>query len=460
MKQRLILNDIAPDFKRDNQQQAGYIEAKKAQTVGFVANYLRTSGAKGIVLGISGGVDSFLVGCLCADACRQEGATLLLLLLPNGEQSDIDDARACAARVCEIYPSAQVEEISIRNGYEGAIADLRASVHFSSEDVYAMGNLQPRLRMMYQYALARQLLVAGTDHATESITGFYTKYGDGGSDINPIQELVKDDIYDMSSAYGAPKVVLEKRPAAGLGISADDESELGIKYADICAYLKGEKIGDAVRDKLEGAYTRSMHKRALPASLKDVYINRPETTIVVVDLIRAFVDGALACENSEKAVINTVALINRHPAWNVLYVRDSHPAGHCSFTENGGIWPAHAVQGTESEEFVQALYTDVKKTVNAPIARYNVFNKGMDAAQEQYSAIDATNSAFGSLQDNLARRVIVTGAATEYCVLETVKDLLAAGFDVVVREDCLAYVDVQGHQDALAEMRVAGVPVR
>ena len=396
MKQRLILNDLSPDFKRDTQTSEEYIAHKKAQIIDFVERYLKRSGAKGIVLGISGGVDSFLVGALCAIACANLGRKMYLVLLPNGRQNDIEDARACAKRFMELNPQAVCDTVSIAGGYAGAVSDLKDARGFE-RDVYTLGNLQPRLRMLYQYALARGMLVAGTDHATEAITGFYTKFGDGGSDINPIQELVKDDIYAMSKALGAPEAVIIKQPAAGLGISATDEDELGLKYADICAYLKGNKIADDVRERLEAAYDRSAHKRALPASLKDEYcVARPTVRIHVGQV------------GDERILKTTIADINAHPQQIVFYAGNRAPE--------------------------QAFYEEIVKTVNTPIARYNMFDTSSGEAQ---------NETFGLLSDCLKRefveRVVVSGEVGA-ALSDIVVWLMHNGFEVTLLKDCLTRI--------------------
>ncbi|MEA5004684.1 MAG: NAD(+) synthase [Christensenella sp.] len=396
MKQRLILNDISPDFKRDTQTSEEYIEKKKKQSIAFVEHYLEWSGAKGIVLGMSGGVDSFLVGALCAVACGNTNRKLHLVLLPNGQQSDIGDAHACAKRIVEINPQTVCDSVSIAGGYAGAVSDLKGATGFSG-DVYTLGNLQPRLRMMYQYALSKGMLVAGTDHATESITGFYTKYGDGGSDINPIQELVKDDIYEMSKMFGVPEAVLKKQPAAGLGISATDEEELGIRYDDICAYLKGYKIADDVREKLEGIYDRSAHKRALPASLKDEYYVKKPTVHIHVGQI-----------SDERILRTTIADINAHPEQIVLYIGEYAPE--------------------------QAFYDEIIKTVNTPIAHYNMF-----CVKDK----EAVNETFGNLTDCLKRdmvgRVVVSGEVGT-ALSDAVVWLMHNGFEVTLLKDCLTRI--------------------
>jgi NAD+ synthetase len=458
MVQRTIINDISPDFRRDNQTQAQYLNKKSGQIIDFVARYIRKSGARGIVLGVSGGIDSFLVGALCAEACKREGAGLRLIILPKGRQADIADARESVRKIREIYPAAEDETVPIDDAYNGAVAGLTGRNGFAP-DVYTLGNLQPRIRMMYQYALAGGMLVAGTDHPAEAVTGFYTKYGDGGTDINPIQELVKDDIYEMAAMYGAPEALMEKRPAAGLGISADDEAELGISYGDLCAYLRGRPVGLDARDKIEAAYFRSTHKRAMPASLKDEYNITEPFTFLLVDFVGSFLDGPLKCERGWEALERTIRHINLHPEGNVLYARDCHPAGHCSFEENGGIWPAHAVSGTKGVEFPDALYNEIVKTSNTPLADYNVFQKGMRREHEQYSAYEADNGVFGCLGRQLTSNVLVAGMATEYCVLQTVKTLLENGHHVHVLRDCLGYVSAHGHEKALRQMERAGAQI-
>ncbi len=459
MVQRDILGNIAPDFKRDNQTQEQYIEEKKNATVEYIKDYVTGSCMGGIVLGISGGVDSFLAGALCALALKELNKTLRLVILPNGVQADYADAEQCVAQIKALYPAAIADTVSIAGGYRAALADLEGAAGFS-QDTYTLANLQPRLRMMYQYALAKDLLVAGTDNAAEAITGFFTKYGDGGSDVNPLQELVKDDIYRMAKLLGAPKAVMEKSPAAGLGISEDDESELGLKYKDICAYLKGYAINAAETQTLEGIYTRSMHKRAMPASMRDLYQHTETFSLVVVDLVQDFIDGTLACQNAAQALENSLRVINKYPQSQVLYIKDCHPQNHCSFEENGGRWPVHAVEDTPGSSFPQAFYTQIKKTTNTPIAHYNVFKKGTDPKKEQYSALDAQNETFGSLKQNLAPHVVVAGAATEYCVLHTVKDLMKEGFRVTVLKNCLAYVEESTHRAALEQIAQAGAHIK
>ncbi len=387
MKQREILSDLSPDFRRENETQQAYLSKKKEASVDFVKRYVGASGARGVVLGVSGGVDSFLAGAICARAMKELGKKLYLVILPNGVQRDYADAADSVVQIKTIDPEAVTDTVSIEHAYAGAIKDLSAAQGFF-DDSYTLGNLQPRIRMMYQYALAKGMLVVGTDHATEAITGFYTKYGDGGTDFNPLQELVKDDIYAMAAEFGAPAALLEKQPAAGLGISADDESELGMKYKDICAYLKGWKIDPEVSGKLEAAYDKSRHKRALPASLKDEYYIPAQATHLHM--------GAVC---GTDVLARTAAYMNAHPGQNVLYVADEPEIRLCEL---------------------------VKKTVNTPIGHYNCFGALENGAE---------NEAFGTVFENIRNNVVISGKTEE--VAKILPSLESRGVCVTLAHGCL-----------------------
>ncbi|MNR42035.1 NH(3)-dependent NAD(+) synthetase [compost metagenome] len=114
-----------------------------------------------------------------------------------------------------------------------------------------------------QYALAFELglIVVGTDHASEAVTGFYTKYGDGAVDITPLSTLNKRQVRSLAAKIGVPQSVLDKAPTAGLWDGQTDEDELGITYGDNSDYLEGKQIDPAVQEKLENQYRKTEHKR-------------------------------------------------------------------------------------------------------------------------------------------------------------------------------------------------------
>ena len=191
------------------------------------------------------------------------------------------------------------------------------------------------------------------------------------------------------------------------------------------------------------------------------------SALVVVDMLYDFIDGSLACLNAENAVKATLAAIDSKTkgqggedheildTFPILFIRDHHPADHSSFKDQGGIWPSHCVAGTRGSEIHQSL---------APCASEELtFDKGCDRDTEQYSGFEAVNNAGQPLAEVLelldTTDVYVCGIATEYCVRNTCEDLQKAGFKVHLLKDCIAYVDLQGHQKALAEMAAKGISI-
>ncbi len=178
-----------------------------------------------------------------------------------------------------------------------------------------------------------------------------------------------------------------------------------------------------------------------------------DSALIVVDMIYDFIDGSLACQEADKALANTVTYIGEKHPYPILFIRDHHPAGHCSFAAQGGPWPPHCVQGTRGAEIHKDLLPFVEEDL--------CFYKGEDPTQEQYSGFEGKNQAGQSLAEVLElmeiRNPIVCGIATEYCVRNTAEDLMKAGFNVTVLKDCLAYVDAQGHKEALEAMKAESI---
>lgn len=178
-------------------------------------------------------------------------------------------------------------------------------------------------------------------------------------------------------------------------------------------------------------------------------------THLVIDMLNDFIYGSMACLNAENALMHSIAYINAHIGDEVCFACDAHPKNHCSFIGFGGQWPEHCVVNTRGQEIHEAYYTKTAVPSLRP-SLSRIFNKGCNPEQEQYSAFDATNADGVFLHDVLTRHVVVSGIATEFCVLETVTDLLKAGFAVRVLEKGLAYVDFEGHKAALEKMRERG----
>lgn len=250
--------------------------------VDFLKDYLRSTPAKGFVLGISGGQDSTLTGRLCqlaAEELRAEGreATFVAVRLPYGVQADEDDAQVALGF---IRPD-QAITVNVKPGADAVsgAAALGLREVLGDEPVlrdFVRGNIKARERMVIQYAVAGQLnmLVVGTDHAAEAVTGFFTKYGDGGVDVTPLTGLTKRQGAALLQELGAPPSVWTKVPTADLEDdrpALPDEVALGLTYAQIDDYLEGSDVPPHVSEKLESIFTATRHKRTVPVTPLDTW---------------------------------------------------------------------------------------------------------------------------------------------------------------------------------------------
>ena len=252
--------------------------------VSFLVDYLRSTPTTGYVLGISGGQDSTLAGRLCqlaAERLRAEGmaeARFIAMRLPYGAQADEDDART-ALRF--IRPDACVT-VDVRAASDASAAAAAAALSELPGRAgplrdFVRGNVKARERMIAEYALAGQLnlLVVGTDHAAEAVTGFYTKYGDGGVDLTPLSGLTKRQGAALLRHLGAPDSTWSKVPTADLEDDRPglpDEVALGVTYEQIDDYLEGsDGVPDDAVARIEHLFRTSRHKRAMPASPLDTW---------------------------------------------------------------------------------------------------------------------------------------------------------------------------------------------
>lgn len=242
--------------------------------IDFLKDYIRATHTNGFVLGISGGLDSTLAGRLAqlaAAELRAEGteASFVAVRLPHGEQLDEADAKAAMD-----FVSADVERtLNVRAGVEGLEEAFRLATGGPISD-FNKGNVKARMRMIAQYTLAGEdnLLVIGTDHGAESVTGFFTKFGDGGADILPLFGLNKRQNRELLQYLGSPRLLWEKVPTADLLDGQPlrtDEDELGITYDQIDDYLEGRQIPEDAAKILETKFLRSRHKRTTPVTIFD-----------------------------------------------------------------------------------------------------------------------------------------------------------------------------------------------
>lgn len=249
--------------------------AEVERRVAFLTEYAGAiPGCRGFVLGISGGQDSSLAGRLAqlaAERLRASGrdAEFIAVRLPYATQLDEADAQLA---LDFIRPDRHVS-VQIAGAVDAMVDAVHAATGEPVSD-FNKGNIKARARMMAQYTIAgdRSLLVIGTDHAAEAVTGFFTKFGDGAADVLPLAGLTKGQGRDLLQYLEAPRRLWEKIPTADLLDEIPgqtDESSLGLTYAEIDTYLTGGIVSQEARERLESLYRASAHKRNLPVSPAD-----------------------------------------------------------------------------------------------------------------------------------------------------------------------------------------------
>jgi len=252
-------------------------ETERNRRVQFLVDYLAATGAKGYVLGISGGQDSTLAGRLAQLAVEQrraagEDATFVAVRLPHGVQSDEDDAQL-ALQFIQPDETVTVDIAPATAAMSNAVADAMGVGGLGD---FNKGNVKARMRMIAQYAIAgeRGLLVIGTDHAAENITGFFTKHGDGAADLVPLAGLSKRQGAAVLEHLGAEPRLWEKVPTADLEEdrpALPDEEALGVTYAHIDDYLEGKQVPREAAERLEHLWRVGQHKRHLPPGPDDTW---------------------------------------------------------------------------------------------------------------------------------------------------------------------------------------------
>ena len=231
----------------------GEIETK---IVAWLRDKIEGAGAKGCVLGLSGGLDSAVVAALAKKACPD--STLAAILPVESSPEDVADAWLVARCL-----GLETVEINLDQAYRALLATLGAE---DGAGDLAAANIKPRLRMAAWYYLAAKhgYLVVGTGNKSEIVTGFFTKHGDAGVDLEPIGSLVKTQVWELARHLGLPEKIIAKRPSAGLWPGQDDEDELGFSYRQLDEYILSGTTDQEAAEKIERAIRRSRHKQEMP----------------------------------------------------------------------------------------------------------------------------------------------------------------------------------------------------
>ena len=229
---------------------------EEIQRVRFIQETLEKAKATGIVFANSGGKDCVLTGILCKKACENTISLVLPCGIARSYKEDKEDALMFAGQY-----GIETKVVDLKGTYDALIKALGPDI-----TELAATNIMPRLRMQALYAIAQSeaRLVAGTGNRSEIYLGYFTKWGDGAYDFNPIADLTVTEVYGFLRHLGAPTSIINKPPSAGLYEGQTDEGDLGFAYADLDRFLLTGEATEENREKFMRRHNSTKHKRQYP----------------------------------------------------------------------------------------------------------------------------------------------------------------------------------------------------
>ena len=227
--------------------------------VSWIRDKALAAGSKGVVLGLSGGVDSSVLAVLCQRAFPQ--TTLAVLMPCYSSQEYMAHARLVADKFS--IPTKTVVLDSAFDGLLKVLPDDKVEPHVSR---LAQANIKARLRMLTLYYFANRLkyMVVGASNRSELAIGYFTKYGDGGVDIQPLGNLLKGQVRELARFLAVPEPIINKPPSADLWEGQTDEGELGLSYDELDRYLASGEASAEIKKRIDSMIAASEHKRQPP----------------------------------------------------------------------------------------------------------------------------------------------------------------------------------------------------
>lgn len=229
-----------------------------SKVVDVLINWLKErvekAGAKGVVIGLSGGIDSAVTAVLCQKAFGDNILGVIMPCYSSGE--DEKDAKLLGDTFNIKYISKDLSP-----AFDEFLMVLEGDIEKKQDDL-SIANIKPRLRMitLYYYASKYNYLVVGTDNWSELKVGYFTKYGDGGVDITPLGRLVKSEVRELAKYLGIPEKIISKAPSAGLWNEQTDEDEMGVSYAVLDHYILIGEAKEDEKERIEELARKSVHK--------------------------------------------------------------------------------------------------------------------------------------------------------------------------------------------------------
>lgn len=235
------------------------VEELARKLTSWIGETVSAVGSKGVVVGMSGGIDSSVAAALCQRAYPE--ATLGIIMPCHSDKMDREHADLVAAKF-----RIPVEVVVLDEVFDTLAKVLPGEGYDAATKKLAEANIKPRLRMVTLYYLANRLnyLVVGAGNRSELSVGYFTKYGDGGVDLLPLGNLVKSQVRDLAMYLGIPRGIIDKPPSAGLWSGQTDETEMGLTYGELDHCLMTGEAGDKIKEKIDSMMVRSGHKRCPP----------------------------------------------------------------------------------------------------------------------------------------------------------------------------------------------------
>lgn len=227
--------------------------------VNWLRDKVQEAGCKGLVVGLSGGIDSAVVAALAKRAFPENSLGVIMPCHSNSQ--DEEHARLVAETI-----GLKTVKVDLSKTFDSLIDELKDD----GANLLAVSNIKPRLRMttLYYFAQKNKYLVAGTGNKSELTIGYFTKYGDSGVDLLPISDFVKFEVKELAKFLGIPEIIINKPPSAGLWENQTDENEMGFSYKELDSFILTGEADQKVKEKIIRMNKLSEHKRRMPLMFK------------------------------------------------------------------------------------------------------------------------------------------------------------------------------------------------